>query len=529
MGQHRKQRTVAALAVAAATAGALALTGPAAAGTPTAGGGVADATATGRGGGHGQDRVLRGYAADTWASFVAMTDPVTGLPADNIEGDLDPATRSGYTSPTNIGAYLWSTVVARDLGLITRHEARERLTTTLTSVAALERHEDSGMFYNWYDEATGEKLRAWPGTGDVVYPFLSSVDNAWLATALVLVSNAEPRLRAQAEAVRSTMDFGFYYDPTVRQLRGGFWDEPPADPAAVLDNYRDRGPDVWYTGHHYGTLNTEPRMASYLGIAWGQIPPEHYFAMYRTFPDACDWSWPEQRPVGEWTEHLGVQVFEGAYRYRDMQIVPTWGGSMFEALMVDLFVPEAQWGPTSWGVNHPLTVRAHIEHGMDEAGYGYWGFSPASDPAGGYREYGVDPIGMEPNGYTSDQERTTVDPGWDDPACARPASEPAAYGDGVVTPHASFLALPYAKDAALDNLARMRTELGAYGPGGFYDSVAVRSGTVAERYLSLDQGMIMAALGNELRHDAVQRYVTRGAVEREIRPLLGIETFSAGG
>ena len=518
MTRTRRARTAGLAAVALAAAGLVAL--------PTA-------ASAGGGGGHGHDRgdraTLKEYAADTWASFEAMVHPDTGLPADNIDGTLDPATRSGYTSPTNIGAYLWSTVVARDLGLIDRREARDRLAQTLGSVADLERHEYSGMFYNWYDEATGTKLTTWPADGSTVYPFLSSVDNAWMATALVLVGNAEPRLKRQAEAIRSTMDFGFYYDPSARLLRGGFWDEPPADPAAVLDNYRDRGPDVWFTGHHYGTLNTEPRMASYLGIAWGQIPPEHYFAMWRTFPDACDWSWPEQRPVGETRTYLGVEVFEGAYRYRGMEIVPTWGGSMFEALMVDLFVPEAQWGPRSWGVNHPLTVRAHIEHGMEEAGYGYWGFSPASDPAGGYREYGVDPIGMEPNGYTSDQERTVVDPGWDDPACPRPASIPTSYGDGVVTPHASFLALPYAKDAAMDNLDKMRTELGAYGPGGFYDSVAVRSGTVAERYLSLDQGMVMAALGNELNHDSVQRYVVRGPVRDAIKPLLAMEEFTAGG
>src|SRR5665648_831806 len=103
--------------------------------------------------------------------------------------------------------------------------------------------------------------------------------------------------------------------------------------------------------------------------------------------------------------------------------------------------------------------------------------------------------------------------------------------------HASFLALPYAKDAAMDNLARIRTELGAYGPGGFYDSVAVRSrgrshvrsGTVAEWYLSLDQGMVMAAIGNELRNGAVQGYVVRGPIQRVIQPLLGIEEFNAFG
>ena len=51
------------------------------------------------------------------------------------------------------------------------------------------------------------------------------------------------------------------------------------------------GTDVWYTGHHYGAFNTEPRIASYLGIAAGQIPAKHYFGTFRTFPnDNCDWS-----------------------------------------------------------------------------------------------------------------------------------------------------------------------------------------------------------------------------------------------
>ena len=94
-----------------------------------------------------------------------------------------------------------------------------------------------------------------------------------------------------------------------------------------------------------------------------------------------------------------------------MNVVPTWGGSMFEALMVPLFVPEEKWGPQSWGVNHPLYVRGQIEHGLDDAKYGYWGFSPSNNPAGGYREYGVDALGMDAGspdggGYTSDQQRT---------------------------------------------------------------------------------------------------------------------------
>ncbi len=88
--------------------------------------------------------LLKKYTKDTWRSFEAMVVPETGLPADNIGGDLAAGSRSGYTSPTNIGAYLWSTVTARDTGLIDADEARERMATTLDTVAGLERHEGSG-------------------------------------------------------------------------------------------------------------------------------------------------------------------------------------------------------------------------------------------------------------------------------------------------------------------------------------------------------------------------------------------------
>jgi hypothetical protein len=477
---------------------------------------------------------LMEYAEDTWASFEAMVEPTTGLVADNIEGDLDPATRSAYTSPTNIGGYLWSTVVARDLRIIDRQEAYQRMSQTLETVAQLEQHADSGMFYNWYDPVSLEVLRVWPDDGSTVYPFLSSVDNGWLAAALMVVSRAEPRLKQEADAIFETMDFGFYYDPNAKPdvglIRGGFWVEQPPG-CSILDNYRDRGPDVYYTCHHYGAFNTEPRIASYIGIATGQIPPEHYFGPWRTFPaDSCDWSWSEQGGIGEWREYLGVQVWEGAYWYYDSYVVPTWGGSMFEALMPDLFVPEATWGADSWGVNHPLYVQAQIYHGMEEADYGYWGFSPSSNPAGGYREYGVDLIGMEPNGYSSDQERTTVDIGYvtvTGEVCRPPQPLPEEYGDGVVTPHAVFLALPYAKDAALENLANLREDFDAYGPGGFYDAVAVESGTVAKRYLSLDQAMIMAAIGNELRHDVLKRYFVDHEFRKALRPLMAMESFLA--
>lgn len=488
---------------------------------------AAGPTAAAPPGGTGPDGLLTQFAQDTWRSFDAMVHDETGLPDDNIGGSLTPDTRGGYTSPTNIGAYLWSTVAARDIGLIGADEARERMAQTLDTVAQMEQHEPSGMFYNWYDPANGEKLETFPASGDTIKQFLSSVDNGWLATGLLLTARAEPALADEADAIRSGMDFSCYYNPDVNQIRGGFWVEDPQDGAAQPGDYCGMDEQVWYTGHHYGAFNTEPRMASYLGIADGQIPQKHYFGTFRTFPDEnCDWAWTETKPVGEWKEYLGVRVFEGALPYRDMNVVPSWGGSMFEALMVPLFVPEEEWGPKSWAVNHPLYVEGQIEHGMDEAGYGYWGFSPSNNPAGGYREYGVDMLGLDGPGYTSDQERTD----WEQPyeGCRAGEEAPTEYGDGVVTPHASFLALRYAPREAITNLQRIRDDFDSYGRGGFYDAVAVRSGQVSKRHLSLDQGMIMAALGNALAGDAMRDYVSEGALEDKVRPLMEMEEFSAG-
>ena len=177
-----------------------------------------------------------------------------------------------------------------------------------------------------------------------------------------------------------------------------------------------------YTCHHYGSLNTEPRIASHLGIAFGQVPASHYFRMARTFPPTCDWGWQEQ-PAGVTRTYLGVGVFEGHYRYRGMDIVPSWGRSMFEALMVPLLVPEAA-GAAELGVNHPLYVRAQIEHGLEEAGYGYWGFSPSNNPSAATTS-GVEAIGLNPDGYTSSNNvNTLVDYGFGDCRPAQPLPPP---------------------------------------------------------------------------------------------------------
>jgi hypothetical protein len=406
---------------------------------------------------------------------------------------------------------MWSALVAEELGIIGHGETVARLTTTIATLERMERHDPSGQYFNWYDHRTGEKLTTWPPSGEPLTPILSSVDNGWLATGLRLVERRVPELAPRAKAIFDSMNFGFYYRPAVNR---------------ILFHYV---PSTGQEACCYDTIVSESRIASYIGIAKGEIPARHYFGAWRSFPDTCDWSWQETRPLGFTSLNYGVDVFEGAYPYAGTRVTPSWGGSMFEALMPPLFVPEDRWAPGSWGANHPLTVRAQVHHGLVEAGYGYWGFSPANIPEGGYSVYGVDAIGMDPNGNPSNEDRTLVDHGFSgcpnrDP---QPDPPPSAYTNGVVTPHAAFLGLRWAPKRALANLRRLERDFDMYDQWGFRDSVNVDSGVASEFYLSLDQGMIMAAIGNALGGDMLREAFATRATERALRPVMGVEEFNA--
>jgi hypothetical protein len=449
---------------------------------------------------------LRQYARDTWRSFERLALP-SGLPADSlVRAGGEWGANSGQTSPTNIAAYVWSVLAAQRLKLISPDQARERLSRTLDTLAQMERYH--GFYFNDLDPRTGRALKVSPLDATPLRPLLSTVDNAWLATALVMVANLEPALRPRATKLLNEMNFRFFYEPYDAadsinhsgHLRVGY----------LADDSSFYG--------HYGMLNSEARIASYLGITRKQVPPDAYFRMYRTFPEPVG---PQERKShGQFREYQGVKVFEGAYSYRSAHLVPSWGGSMFEALMVTLFVPEDVWAPRSWGVNHPLYVQAQIEHGLQEARYGFWGFSPSTSPRGGYGLYGVKALGADRLGYDSY-----------DMVPQTPALLPrqaVSSGHGVVAPYASFLALRYAPHEALANLRGLMAKFQIYGPCGFQDSVDVSAGLVSTSVLAVDQGMIMAAIANELADDVMQHAFSDGAVEESIRPLIAVEEFSAG-
>jgi len=58
--------------------------------------------------------------------------------------------------------------------------------------------------------------------------------------------------------------------------------------------------------------------------------------------------------------------------------------------------------------------------------------------------------------------------------------------------------------------------------------VNVQAQRVSGAYLSLDQGMIMAALGNALGDDVLRRAFAGPRLEQALRPVIGAEHFTTG-
>ncbi|QYD67891.1 glycosyl transferase [Paraburkholderia edwinii] len=137
---------------------------------------------------------LRLIARRTWRFFETFVTPLENmLPPDNFQEDPKPVVAQ-RTSPTNLGLYLLSAVVARDFGWAGTVETVDRIEAAFVSMQKLPRFR--GHFYNWYDT---RDLRA------LAPVYVSSVDSGNLAGHLIALANAcEEWLQAPlASAARS--------------------------------------------------------------------------------------------------------------------------------------------------------------------------------------------------------------------------------------------------------------------------------------------------------------------------------------
>ena len=122
---------------------------------------------------------LRIIARRTWRYFETFVDKQEhALPPDNFQEDPEPA-EAHRTSPTNMGLYLLSTMVAHDFGWIGILETAERLEATLETMTNLSRVR--GHFFNWYNTRDLRPL-------DPVY--ISTVDSGNLAGHLIALAQA---------------------------------------------------------------------------------------------------------------------------------------------------------------------------------------------------------------------------------------------------------------------------------------------------------------------------------------------------
>jgi cellobiose phosphorylase len=246
-------------------------------------------------------------------------------------------------------------------------------------------------------------------------------------------------LAKQADEFAS-VDFGFLF----HRGRGLF---------SIGFNVAENRADASY----YDLLASEARLCSYVAIALGQVPQDHWFSLGRLL-------------VASNGEPLLV----------------SWSGSMFEYLMPALIMPS--YDRTL--LEH--TCRTAVRHQID---YGKlhgvpWGISESgynrtdSQLNYQYRAFGVPGLGLK-----------------------RGLAE-----DLVIAPYATMMALMVAPREACENLERLAQE-GREGAYGFYEAVDYtpsrmppnETSVTIESFMVHHQGMSLLALDNVLRDDPMPR------------------------
>ncbi|MBA3385585.1 MAG: cyclic beta 1-2 glucan synthetase, partial [Chthoniobacterales bacterium] len=246
-------------------------------------------------------------------------------------------------------------------------------------------------------------------------------------------------LARQSEEV-AAMDFTFLFDPSRDLFSIGF-------------NVTEGRRDVSF----YDLLASEARLCSYVTIAQGQVPQDHWFSLGRLLV----------APHGE-------------------PILVSWSGSMFEYLMPLLVMPN--YSNTLLDHACKAAVQLQIEYGNSRGVP--WGISESGYTRTDahqnyqYRAFGVPGLGLK-----------------------RGLAE-----DLVIAPYASVMALMVAPREACENLQRLADE-GREGIYGFYEAIDYtpsrlppdESSVTVGSFMAHHQGMSLLALVYLLRDLPMQR------------------------
>ena len=211
------------------------------------------------------------------------------------------------------------------------------------------------------------------------------------------------------------------------------------------------GPNGELLSACYDLLASEARIASFLAVAKGDIPQESWFRLDRS--------------------HVLVN---------GRPALLSWTGTMFEYLMPALWMRSYPDTLVSRTLDSVVRIQRDYVRGMP------WGISES-----GFAK-------MDPQGRYSYQA-------WGIPALA---SKYGAEDGPVISPYSTFLALPFARKEALNNLCRMAS-LKWFGEYGFYEAADYTSGSdpqLVRSWMAHHQGMSLLALTNLLRANIFQRW-----------------------
>ncbi|TVQ18885.1 MAG: glycosyl transferase, partial [Spirochaetaceae bacterium] len=268
---------------------------------------------------------------------------------------------------------------------------------------------------------------------------IRSFDTAkWLAGEQLAIAQ---QLVESVRGLAQSIDMRFLYDHTRKLFSIGF---------SVTDQRHDNA--------FYDLLATEARVGSFVAIARGEVPVEHWFTMGRPY-----------NSIGR------------------RRALLSWTGTMFEYLMPRLLLRSFESSLLDKAESD--TVEVQIAYGRKRRVP--WGISESAhsdldvNKTYQYKAFGVPQLGLK-----------------------RGLEE-----DLVVAPYATLLALDVAPKQAVANL-RLLGSIGLWNEYGFYDAIdftrqASRDGgrgVVVRTYMSHHHGMGFLALSNYLHAGAVRNH-----------------------
>ncbi|MBC3839337.1 hypothetical protein GXW82_01345 [Streptacidiphilus sp. 4-A2] len=288
---------------------------------------------------------------------------------------------------------------------------------------------------------------------------------------MLTAADAFPRLAPEFASMLDAMQWQLVYDRAADVLYNGYWVGGPHSRYTYDNAYC--GPGALWWGPH-------------------RTPPARHNQ--------------RQVPVGRWVtytdpqNHRPYRVFEGHYSYDGITFVPTFSGSLYQALAPDLVFPEQSMAPTSLGPNDRNTALAQAAYGL----------STHTRSGGGRRR--------RPPGRGC----STANYGVPDLAI-----DQGRVAHAVVAPYAAFLALSVIPQQAYPDIAELLINYPSlYTRYGFLDSVDISDGRIAARYLASSQMTILMALDDALDDGRLRTYTTGGSYGRKLAPYLRMEQYS---